>query len=87
MNTRRAQGKSCVVDPFKSLRDVGPAARADLAVLGITNLEQLVASDPDHLYVELQARTARRHDPCVWDVFAAALAGEDSPLRPTTRVR
>lgn len=65
--------KNDAADPFRGLRNVGPAARADLAVLGITSIEQLAASDADGLYAELQARTAHRHDPCVWDVFAAAI--------------
>ena len=73
MSTAHMRGKRGLIDPFKGLRNIGPAARADLAVLGITSLEQLAASEADHLYVELQVRTARRHDPCVWDVFAAAI--------------
>jgi len=60
-------------NPFAGLRNVGPAARADLAVLGITTIEQLAASEPDHLYASLQRKTGQRHDPCVWDVFAAAI--------------
>jgi len=55
------------------VRNIGPAARADLAILGITTIEQLAASDPDQLYASLQVKTARKHDPCVWDVFAAAI--------------
>jgi hypothetical protein len=73
MSTMHARGKNGVADPFKGLRNIGPAARADLAVLGITSVEQLAFADADALYVELQVRTARHHDPCVWDVFAAAI--------------
>lgn len=73
MSTVRTRGKRGRADPFKGLRNVGPAARADLAVLGITNLLQLAKSDPDELYVRLQVETCKRHDPCVWDVFAAAI--------------
>lgn len=73
MSTMRSRGRRPGVDPFKGLRNVGPAARADLATLGITSLAQLAASDPDRLYTRLQAKTATRHDPCVWDVFAAAV--------------
>lgn len=60
-------------DPFAGFRNLGPAARADLAVLGIATPAQLAGSDPDELYLRLQARTGHRHDPCVWDVFAAAV--------------
>lgn len=73
MGPMRRQEQKAVADPFKGLRNVGPAARADLAVLGIASIAQLAASDADSLYAELQARTGHRHDPCVWDVFAAAI--------------
>jgi predicted flap endonuclease-1-like 5' DNA nuclease len=67
---RRKHGAA---DAFAGLRNIGPAARADLGILGITSLEQLAASDPDQLYALLQIKTARKHDPCVRDVFAAAI--------------
>ena len=73
MSTMRTRGRRAGADPFKGLRNVGPAARADLATLGITSLAQLAASDPDRLYTRLQVETTARHDPCVWDVFAAAI--------------
>lgn len=60
-------------DPFKGFRNVGPATRADLAVLGIKSVEQLAESHPDALYARLQIKTGVRHDPCVWDVFAAII--------------
>ena len=55
------------------LRNVGPAMCADFDLWGIASVEQLAASDPDHLYQELQRITGMRQDPCVWDVFAAAV--------------
>ena len=55
------------------LRNVGPATLADLKLLGIRTMEQLAASTADGLYSDLQRRTARSHDPCVWDTFAAAI--------------
>ncbi len=55
------------------LRNVGPATLADFELLEIRTIEQLAASTPDGLYSELQRKTARRHDPCVWDTFAAAV--------------
>jgi len=65
--------KHSAADAFAGLRNIGPAARADLDILGITTLEQLAASDPDQLHAWLQIKTARKHDPCVRDVFAAAI--------------
>jgi Pathogenicity locus len=58
---------------LRDLRNIGPAALADFAVLEITTVAQLSLCDPDILYAELQKRTNKRHDPCVWDVLAAAI--------------
>ncbi len=73
MSPRATPRKPNIADPLKGLRNIGPAARADLAILGITGIEQLAASDPDQLYTLLQIKTARKHDPCVRDVFDAAI--------------
>ncbi len=59
--------------PLSALRNVGPAALADFAALGIADIAQLAESDPDTLYTRLCAVTGKRHDPCVHDVFAAAI--------------
>lgn len=58
---------------FAGFRNLGPATRTDLDVLGVTSVAQLAASDPDKLYMDLQRKTGMRHDPCVWDVFAAII--------------
>jgi nucleotidyltransferase/DNA polymerase involved in DNA repair len=55
------------------LRNVGPATLADFKVLGIATLGELARQDADRLYLRLCEETARRHDPCVHDVFAAAI--------------
>ncbi len=55
------------------LANVGAATRRDFDLLGITTVEQLASSDADELYVRLNAVTGQRHDPCAWDVFAAAI--------------
>ena len=55
------------------LRNVGPAALADFVVLGIESVEQLRSHKPENLYHDLQRLTGIRHDPCVYDVFAAAV--------------
>ena len=55
------------------LRNVGPATLADFKVLGIGTLAQLATQDADELYLRLCQQTARRHDPCVHDVFTAAI--------------
>ena len=56
-----------------SLMNVGPATYKDLEILGINTIQQLSQADPDELYARLQKLTEKRHDPCVWDVFAAII--------------
>ena len=73
MNSMSRRRPASVGDPLEGLRNIGPAARADLAVLGISSNELLAACDPDELYSRLQFETAHKHDPCVWDVLAAAI--------------
>ncbi len=58
---------------LRDLRNVGKAALADFAVLGVESVAALSGCDPDDLYQALQRRTGVRHDPCVRDVFAAAI--------------
>ncbi|ESQ86693.1 Mitomycin resistance protein mcrB [Asticcacaulis sp. AC460] len=65
--------KARTPNPFAGLRNVGPATRKDFAVLRIDSLQALAESDPDELYRRLQIETGTSHDPCVWDVFAAAI--------------
>lgn len=72
MRPKATRLRPTISDLFNGMRNIGPAARAYLAALGIDNIEALAASDPDQLYLLLQVKTARKHDPCVWDVFAAA---------------
>ena len=64
------------------LRSVGPAAIADLAMLNITTVAQLAACEPADLYAKLSAATGVRQDPCVKDVFAAAVAQARDPELP-----
>lgn len=55
------------------LRNIGPAMRRDLERLGIRSPTQLARQHADRLYLRLQQLTGKRHDPCVWDTFAAAI--------------
>lgn len=76
---------------LRSLMNVGPATQKDLALLGITTIEQLAQANPDELYKRLQKITKTSHDPCVWDVFAAiiheASTDEKTPWWHWTQVR
>lgn len=58
---------------LSELHNVGPAALADFAALGIETVAQLAQCEPDTLFQQLQLVTGQRHDPCVRDVFAAAI--------------
>jgi hypothetical protein len=60
-------------DSLARLRNVGKAALADFEILGISTISQLAAQDADALYVRLCETTRQRHDPCVHDVFTAAI--------------
>ena len=64
------------------LRSVGPATIKDMALLGITEVPELVAREPGALYAQLCAVTGVRHDPCCEDVFAAAIAQARDPDLP-----
>lgn len=76
---------------LRSLMNVGPAIQKDLNLLGITTIDQLAYANPDELYERLQKITGMRHDPCVWDVFAAIIheanTGEKTPWWHWTLVR
>lgn len=78
-------------DELLGLRNIGPAMRRDLALLGIERIAQLARADADRLYLRLQQRTGTRHDPCVWDTFAAAIhqarGGDALPWWHFTRER
>lgn len=71
--------------------NIGPATQKDFALLGITTIAQLAKANPDQLYERLQRITGKRHDPCVWDVFAASIheaqTGEKTPWWHWTAVR
>ncbi len=57
---------------------------AELLKLGVRRLEDAAGRDPNEMYHELCAIDAKRHDPCVRDVFAAVVsyAEEGGPARP-----
>lgn len=58
---------------LQSLKNVGPATLKDLHLLGISTVEELKSHTADELYERIQIITKTSHDPCVWDVFAAAI--------------
>ncbi len=74
-----------------TLKNVGKATYQDLKLLGINSIKELAKCDPDELYMRIQTITGTKHDPCVWDVFAAiiheARTGEKQPWWHWTAIR
>jgi hypothetical protein len=68
-----AMAKAKNPDELMRLANIGPRAREDLKRLGIETVGQLALCEPDELYARLNELSGQRHDPCVWDVFAAAI--------------
>lgn len=58
---------------LQTLPNVGPATAGDLIRLGVASLDDLSRRDPRELYDALARLDGVRHDPCVLDVFAAAV--------------
>jgi hypothetical protein len=58
---------------FTDMPNIGPAAAADFVLLGFRSPQDLVGQDPYALYDRLSALTQTRQDPCVADVFLAAV--------------
>lgn len=74
-----------------SLMNVGTATYKDLRLLEINSVHQLADACADELYTRLQRITEQSHDPCVWDIFAAAInearTGKKQPWWEWTKIR
>jgi hypothetical protein len=68
---------------LRDLVSVGPKIAQDFEMLGVHNAPQLARQDPDRLYEKLCSLTGQRQDPCVLDVFCAAVAQARDPRLPT----
>jgi hypothetical protein len=82
MMTRKAQAQTTTkahpkarqaVVQLEDIPNVGPAIAGDLRLLGINSPADLLGRDPYAMYDELCRLTGVRHDPCVLDVFIAAV--------------
>lgn len=58
---------------FTDIPNVGPATAGDFRTLGIDSPQALAGEDAFALHARLCALTGVRHDPCVIDVFLAAI--------------
>ena len=65
------------------LPNVGPAAAEDLRRIGIRTPSHLAGRDAYDMYAQLCLTTGVEHDPCVIDVFLAAVDFmRGAPARP-----
>lgn len=68
---------------LEQIPNVGPSTAEDFRLLGIEKPSDLIGKDALTLYEELNCKTGTRQDPCVLDVFLAAIdfmnGGESKP--------
>jgi len=70
-------------DRLEQIPNVGPSIAANLRLIGIQQPADLQGQDPYLLYDRLCAATGQRQDPCVYDVFIAAVRSvEGAPKTP-----
>jgi hypothetical protein len=65
--------KPTSADDLQAIPNVGPATAADLRRLGLTSPAMLKGCDAFELHARLCDLDGVRHDPCVIDVFMAAI--------------
>jgi hypothetical protein len=65
-----------------SLVSIGPKMLEDFEKLGVRTVAQLAREEPEDLYQRLCTLTGQRQDPCVLDVFCAAVAQARNPDLP-----
>lgn len=68
---------------LQQIPNVGKATEGDLRLVGIGTPHDLIGRDPYALFDALCAVTGHRHDPCMIDVFIAAVRYmEGAPATP-----
>jgi hypothetical protein len=67
---------------FRDLVSVGPKIAGDFEMLGVRSVSHLARQDPGRMYEKLCSLTGQRQDPCVLDVFCAAVAQARDPRLP-----
>lgn len=61
------------VSELTELPNIGKAMAADLRLIGIDHPKKLIGKDPFTLHEALCRLTGKKQDPCVIDVFMAAI--------------
>jgi hypothetical protein len=72
---------------LEDLVSVGPVIRRQFGLLGINTVDELARCEPEALYVQLCRKTRKRQDPCVLDVYRAAVEQARNPLLPPEKCR
>ena len=81
--TQRMAAETSAAVRLEDLPNIGPSIASNLRRVGVYRPCDLIGRQPDELYRELCAATGVRHDPCVLDVFMAAVRFiEGEPARP-----
>jgi len=70
---------------LRDLISVGPAIERDFQMLGVRSVRELAKQEPKKLYARLERLTGKRQDPCVLDVFEAAVAQARNPRLPAEK--
>jgi hypothetical protein len=87
MALKAAQDKGRKVNErqFRDLVSVGTAIERDFQMMGIRNVAQLAKQNPKKMYDKMCKLTGQRQDPCVLDVFEAAVAQAVNPRLPAAK--
>jgi hypothetical protein len=67
---------------LEDIVSVGPAMKRDLALLGVHSVIALARCEAEDLYRRLCRKTGKRQDPCVLDIYCAAVEQARDPLLP-----
>jgi Pathogenicity locus len=67
---------------LQDLVSIGPAMLRDFQLLGVRSVTALAREEPQEMYNRLCEVTGEQQDPCVLDVFTAAVAQARDPYLP-----
>jgi Pathogenicity locus len=67
---------------LNDLVSIGPAMLRDFELLGVHSVAELARQSPQRMYARLNRVSGQRQDPCVLDVFRAAVAQARNPRLP-----
>jgi hypothetical protein len=68
----KTESRADITD-LQQIPNVGPAIASDMQLIGVKTPQDLLGKDPYQMYATLCDTTGTRHDPCVIDVFIAAV--------------